>query len=69
YELHVQNSNQQVENAKRFNTTLNNFSTNLTDSMENADRFRIEVDNLTKNIAALNKVYGNMLSAMNAGKV
>lgn len=69
YELHVQNSNQQVENAKRFNTTLNNFSTNLTDSMENADRFRVEVDNLTKNIAALNKVYGNMLSAMNAGKV
>lgn len=65
YELHVQGSNQQVENTKKFNTTLNSFTTSLNESMTNADRFKAEVDNLTRNITALNKVYGNMLSAMN----
>ncbi|MEI7981995.1 MAG: gliding motility protein GldL [Bacteroidota bacterium] len=67
YELHVQGSNQQIENTKKFNSTLNNFAANLNESMTNANRFKTEVDNLTHNIAALNKVYGNMLSAMNVG--
>jgi len=35
--------------------------------MTNADKFRVEVENLTRNIAALNKVYGNMLTAMSIG--
>jgi len=67
YELHVQSSNQQVENTKKFNATLNNFTANLSESMGNADQFKTEIDSLTRNIAALNKVYGNMLSAMNLG--
>ena len=38
---------------------------NLNKSVENSLKFRDEVDALAKNIATLNKVYGNMLSAMN----
>ncbi len=67
YELHLKSSNQQVESANKFNATLNSFTANLNESMTNADRFKTEVDNLTRNITALNKIYGNMLSAMNLG--
>jgi len=65
YELHLKGSGEQMDTTARFNTVLDKFATNLSDSMDNTTRFKEEVDNLTKNIAALNKVYGNMLSAMN----
>jgi gliding motility-associated protein GldL len=68
YELHLQGSNEQMENTNKFNVVLNKFAANLNDSMANATKFKDEVDALTKNIVALNKVYGNMLSAMSASK-
>ncbi|MEI7896416.1 MAG: gliding motility protein GldL [bacterium] len=67
YELHLQGSNQQMENTNKFNAVMNKFAVNLGESMENTEKFKTEVDNLTKNIVALNKVYGNMLSAMSVG--
>jgi len=67
YELHLQSSNQQMENTNKFNAVMNQFAVNLNESMANTEKFKTEVDNLTKNIAALNKVYGNMLSAMSVG--
>ena len=67
YELHLQGSNQQMENTNRFNTVINKFAVNLGESMANTEKFKTEVENLTRNIASLNKVYGNMLSAMNVG--
>ncbi|MCK9218644.1 MAG: gliding motility protein GldL [Bacteroidales bacterium] len=67
YELHLQGSNQQMDNSNKFNSVLTKFTTNLNESLANTEKFKVEVDNLTKNIVALNKVYGNMLSAMNIG--
>lgn len=67
YELHLQSGNQQMESTNKFNAVMNKFSVNLNESMANTEKFKSEVDNLTKNIAALNKVYGNMLSAMSIG--
>jgi gliding motility-associated protein GldL len=67
YELHLQGSNQQMENTNKFNTVMNKFAVNLNESMANTEKFKTEVDNLTRNIVALNKVYGNMLSAMSVG--
>jgi gliding motility-associated protein GldL len=67
YELHLQGSNQQMENTNKFNATMNKFAVNLNESIANTERFKIEVDNLTKNFVALNKIYGNMLSAMTVG--
>ncbi|MEI7499308.1 MAG: gliding motility protein GldL [Bacteroidota bacterium] len=67
YELHLQGSNQQMENTNKFNNVLNKFTVNLNESIVNTEKFKFEVDNMTKNIAALNKVYGNMLSAMSVG--
>lgn len=67
YEMHLQGSNQQMENTRKYNDVLSKFASNLTESMANTEKFKAEVDNLTKNIASLNKVYGNMLSAMSLG--
>ncbi|MEI6433994.1 MAG: gliding motility protein GldL [Bacteroidota bacterium] len=67
YELHLQSSNTQMENTNKFNTVINKFSVNLNESMANTEKFKVEVENLTRNISALNKVYGNMLSAMSIG--
>jgi gliding motility-associated protein GldL len=67
YELHLQGSNQQMENTNKFNAVMSKFSVNLNESLANTEKFKTEVDNLTKNIVALNKVYGNMLSAMSVG--
>ncbi|NQV03080.1 MAG: gliding motility protein GldL, partial [Bacteroidia bacterium] len=38
---------------------------NLNESVERTGRFKDEVSSLAQNIASLNQVYGNMLSAMN----
>ena len=58
YELQLQTSNNQMEA-----TTL--FLQNLQASVEDSKKFQQQVANLAENLEALNKVYGNMLNAMN----
>jgi len=65
YELHLQGSNEHMEVTHKFTSVLGKFSNDLTDSMANTVKFKEEIENITRNISALNKVYGNMLSAMN----
>lgn len=65
YELQLQNSNKQVEATSKMHETISLFLSNLNDSVDNTVRYKDQVNMLTKNVAALNKVYGNMLSAMN----
>jgi hypothetical protein len=38
----------------------------LNDSISDAQKYKEEVSQLANNISSLNRVYGNMLSAMNA---
>jgi gliding motility-associated protein GldL len=61
----IQGSEKQAEATNRMQETIQAFLTNLHDSVDKTARFKEEVDALARNIAALNKVYGNMLSAMN----
>jgi gliding motility-associated protein GldL len=68
YELHLQGSNEHMHVTGKVNETMGKLMENLNKSVDNSARFRDEVDALAKNIATLNKVYGNMLSAMNATK-
>ena len=56
---------QQVEGMNKMQDTVKQFLLNLNQSVEQTVKFKDEVDILAKNIAALNKVYGGMLSAMN----
>jgi hypothetical protein len=61
YELQLQASNQQME-------ATNLFLQNLQSSVEDSKRFQEQVSSLAENLEQLNKVYGNMLTAMNPNK-
>ena len=61
YELQLQTSNKQMEA-----TTL--FLQNLQSSVEDSKRFQQQVGGLADNLEQLNKVYANMLNAMNPNK-
>jgi len=61
YELQLQTSSQQMEA-----TTL--FLQNLQSSVDDSKRFQEQVSSLADNLEQLNKVYGNMLTAMNPNK-
>ena len=61
YELQLQTSNQQMEA-----TTM--FLQNLQESVEDSKKFQEQVSSLADNLEKLNKVYGNMLTAMNPNK-
>jgi gliding motility-associated protein GldL len=64
-EMQVKSSSSQVEDSTQLHTSIQQFLANLQESVDRTSQFKTEVDSLAKNIAALNKVYGNMLSAMN----
>ena len=61
YELQLQASNQQME-------ATNLFLQNLQSSVEDSKRFQEQVSSLAENLEQLNKVYANMLNAMNPNK-
>jgi gliding motility-associated protein GldL len=67
YELHLQGSNEQMASTGKVSETLNKLTAKLNESIEKTSEFKHEVEAFSKNIAALNKVYGNMLSAMTTG--
>jgi gliding motility-associated protein GldL len=65
YEQHLIGTSDQVEKTKILQEGMAQFIDNLKVSSENTQNFQQELYLLTKNITALNNVYGNMLSAMN----
>jgi gliding motility-associated protein GldL len=69
YELELQDSSNHLKSMNKFyadmSTTLRNFNDSATDSKQ----FKDEVNRLAKNLATLNSIYGNMLSAMNQPRV
>ena len=64
-EKQLQTSTNQVEASSQMEDSMKHFLENLNASVTQTARFKDQVDALASNIAALNKVYGNMLSAMN----
>jgi gliding motility-associated protein GldL len=64
YELQLQATNQQAESAAKIQQTLESFMVNLGASSDKTLAYKQELDTLTDRVAALNKVYGNMLNAM-----
>ncbi|MFH1159897.1 MAG: gliding motility protein GldL [bacterium] len=64
-ELQLQATSKQVDTTEHMHDSMSQFLVNLNESVERTAKFKDEVNILAQNIAALNKVYGNMLSAMN----
>lgn len=65
YELQLQHSSAQKESAAQLQDIMERYLGNLSETAAKAEEYSSNMDRLGKNIAALNQVYGNMLSAMN----
>ncbi|OIO99569.1 MAG: hypothetical protein AUJ98_10775 [Bacteroidetes bacterium CG2_30_33_31] len=65
YELQLKSSTIQTETIDKVGESMNTFLSNLTQSIENTAKYKDQANELAKNVEALNKVYGNMLNAMN----
>ena len=65
YELQLRGANDHVKTADTIYKDIEGMMKNLTTSAEQTQKYKEQVDKLNDNLAALNNVYGNMLSAMN----
>jgi len=64
YEMELQDSSNHLKSMKSFYENIAVTMQNFNDSVGESQQFKTEVAKLTKNLASLNAVYGNMLSAM-----
>jgi len=65
YELQLQSVSGQLDTSNTVREGMSTFLNNLEKSVEASDQYQELVHNLNNNMAILNKVYGNMLAAMN----
>ncbi|MCB9174706.1 MAG: gliding motility protein GldL [Flavobacteriales bacterium] len=64
YEVQLSGSQQQAQTMTTMYEGINALMTNLTDSVEDTKRYKENISELSVNLAKLNTVYGNMLTAM-----
>ncbi|MEN0052442.1 MAG: gliding motility protein GldL [Mucilaginibacter sp.] len=65
YELELQDSSAHLKSMNNFYKNLSLTMNNFNESLDDSRQFKEEVGRLAKNLASLNSVYGNMLTAMN----
>ena len=65
YEIQLQGSNKAVESSEKMQGTMSQFLAKLEESSSSTAQFSSQMEALTQRMSSLNKVYGNMLSAMN----
>ena len=64
YEIQLQGTNRAVESTEKLQTTMGEFLTKLENSTASTSDFSDQMATLSKRMGSLNKVYGNMLTAM-----
>lgn len=69
YERELRDSASHLQSMNKFYESLSDTMKNFNDSLDDSKAFKEEVNKLAKNLAALNTVYGGMLSAMNQPRV
>lgn len=69
YELELQDSSAHLKAMNSFYKNLSLTMNNFNESLDDSKQFKDEVGRLAKNLASLNSVYGNMLTAMNQPRV
>jgi gliding motility-associated protein GldL len=65
YEMQLRSTNDQMQKSKAVYGDMEKMLYDIKMSVEETSRYREEMANLNRNLASLNTVYGNMLSAMN----
>ncbi|MFH1320969.1 MAG: gliding motility protein GldL [Bacteroidota bacterium] len=67
YSNEMEESSQRTSTVKEFYGGIEEMMKTLHESAEGAKRYKEEISQLGENLAALNNIYGNMLTAMNVG--
>jgi gliding motility-associated protein GldL len=67
YDMQLQGSREQMESTKQVYAGIHELMANLQASAEDTKNYKENISELSNNLSALNRVYGNMLAAMNAG--
>ncbi|MDA9262303.1 gliding motility protein GldL [bacterium] len=65
YEMQLEGATESLENSKKIQSGIGEMMGTLADSVEDTKNYKTNIAELSKNLSALNKVYGNMLNAMN----
>jgi len=65
YEMQLQGATDHVEASKQMYSGINELMSNLHSSLDDTRKYKETMAELSNNLASLNTVYGNMLSAMN----
>ncbi|MFW6019187.1 MAG: gliding motility protein GldL [Bacteroidales bacterium] len=65
YEIQLKSTNEQAEANEKLKENMDQFVNNLNESAKQTEDYKQKAAELSDNVARLNKVYGNMLSAMN----
>lgn len=65
YEIQLQSTKEQSETNDKLKENMDQFVTNLSESVKQTENYKQNAATLSENVAQLNKVYGNMLAAMN----
>lgn len=67
YEMELKDADSHVKNMNKFYESLTGAMNGLSKVGDNTAKFTTELGKLTDNLTSLNKVYGNMLTAMKGG--
>ncbi len=65
YEIQLNGSQNAIESSEKLQITLNEYLNKINQSAESAEQFSQQLTTLSSRMSAMNKVYGNMLTAMN----
>lgn len=65
YESQLSGNENQVEQNAKLSEGIHELLNNLNESIEDTKQYKDNISELSRSLAALNKVYGNMLTAMN----
>jgi gliding motility-associated protein GldL len=68
YEMQLEGVTALSKASEDMSTGISNIVSNLQSSVDDTKKYKETMSDLTSNLAALNSVYGNMLSAMNVNK-
>lgn len=64
YEMELQDANSHLKAMNKFYSSLTTAMESMTEASKDTQQFKSQLATLTSNLTNLNKVYGNMLSAM-----
>lgn len=64
YELQLKNSSGNLESTEKITSGINSIMEDLKATADDVAKYKTEISKLSQNLATLNTVYGNMLSAM-----